>query len=544
MDFQELQEFLSQACQSPNGEYEKLELKEAKVQYSVMGWEKRNRNSIYAYTVALGNEWGWKLLLWVKNDKTIVGTNLPLNFNDVKTQIYNKIGKRIQIEEVLCSEGKKVIVILIPPRWIGEVLKFYGVPLMRVGEELHDMDDATQRKILLEWESDWSAKIVPWAGIQDLDDNALREFEILYKKYKGTSLSVQQILVNLWLIRGWDITYASLVLLGKQESLRKYLANAEVIFQYRNNKHDITYSDRENYREAYILSQAKIWNKIYSRNQITQIHEWFITQEIPSYNEEAVKEAINNAIVHRDYRDPGSITIKQSSQEFEVQSPWGFLPWITVENIVDTPSKPRNRLLAETLEHIRFVQRAWQGMDTIFQTSIEEGKWRPDFSQSDEYNVVLKISAQIKNKWFLEFLQKVIWEKQFSFWVHDLILLQDLVDNSWNILKSEVKRFIDMGIVEQIWNTRGAKYVLSHKYYKDYAQAWTHTRLVGISRDAKKHLMLQHLEKNKSWAVLSDFVQAFPDITRKDISNLLQELKKQWKIISEGDRRWAVWKVK
>ncbi|USN58129.1 MAG: hypothetical protein H6767_07495 [Candidatus Peribacteria bacterium] len=52
----------------------------------------------------------------MKNDKTIVGTNLPLNFNDVKTQIYNKIGKRIQIEEVLCSEGKKVIVILIPPR--------------------------------------------------------------------------------------------------------------------------------------------------------------------------------------------------------------------------------------------------------------------------------------------------------------------------------------------------------------------------------------------------------------------------------------------
>jgi ATP-dependent DNA helicase RecG len=296
------------------------------------------------------------------------------------------------------------------------------------------------------------------------------------------------------------------------------------------------------YRAAFFRVQDNLWNKIVSRNQITQMQEGFFTPEIPAFNERVIKEIILNAVTHRDYRKPGSIIIKQSPQEFEIQSPGGFVSGVTPENILNR-SVPRNRLLAEALQHVGLVQRAGQGMDTVFEATIKEGKGIPDFSGTDDHHVILLISAQVKNPAFLQYLERVVNEKQVTLSIDEMVLLQKVEQGEEQVTKKQVQHLLDIGIVEPIGRTKGTRYLLSHNYYTSKNKQGEYTRLKGLSREVKKQLILEHLQKNIKGASLREVASAFPDLKRKDVSNLLQELRREGRISKSGDRRWAHWKL-
>lgn len=527
-------------------ENENIELKEAKDSFSILGDNGRKRKSVYGYAVAIGNEGGGLLILGVEDKtKRITGTNALENIEEVKSKIFQRLGKRINIEEVY--DGlKRVVVITVPPRNQGDLLKFYGVPLVRIGEELREMDDQTQRNILLELEQnrDFSAEFIEGFTENDLDIQALQKMETLYNSRHETALFGDCLLEDLHLKEGKKYCYAALILLGTEDSFRRFLDNAEIIFQFRYNTESVEYTDRVDYKKAFLLLENELWDKINSRNEITQIQEGFLTREIQSFNKRVIKESVLNAITHRDYRNSGSIVIQQSPQEFCIESPGGFLQGITPENIL-RKTQSRNRRIAETLQHLGFVQRAGQGMDTIFRETIQEGKNIPDLSASDEFNVVLRLSAQVQNVAFLKYLENIAHERQLLFSSEDLILLQNIEKGNSSYTKESLQKFLNFGVIEQMGKTRGMKFVLSQHYYVSQGKSGLHTRLTGIGRDAKKHLIVEHLKRNKQGATVSDFTHAFPDITRQDISNLLQELKRA-RIIRKngGSTRGAVWGLK
>ncbi|PJB42998.1 MAG: hypothetical protein CO106_05190 [Deltaproteobacteria bacterium CG_4_9_14_3_um_filter_44_9] len=524
-------------------ESENLEFKEAKSGFSILGGAEKQKKSLLGYAVALGNEGGGKIVLGVNDQKDIVGTDAVKNIEDVKSQIYRQLKVRIAIEEIFDEVGKRIVLVSIPARPHGTLLKFYGIPLMRVGEELLEMDDATQTSILMELHADFSAQIVPDSSMDDLDIEAVQKLENLYKKrHKNVTLDKDQLLADLHLIENSKLTYAAVILIGGESAIRKYLDNAEIIFQYRANKNNEKYQDRVDYKKAFLLLENDLWDKINARNQIVQITEGLLTKEIPAFQEDVIKEAILNAVTHRSYADPGSIIIKQSPEEFFVQSPGGFLLGVSPQNILKQ-TKPRNRRIAEVLQHLGYVQRAGQGADIIFKKTLEEGKGLPDYYQSDEYQVSLCVSAIVHNENFVRYLEKVSQEKQISFSVDDLIILQHIENNSQKILKNDVQKFIDSGIVEQIGKTRGAKYCLSRDYYAAQGKLGKHTRIIGLSRDTKKQLILDHLMRNAKGGRLEDFAEAFPEMKRQDISNLLQELKRQEKITKTGGTRQGIWKL-
>ena len=71
--------------------------------------------------------------------------------------------------------------------------------------------------------------------------------------------------------------------------------------------------------------------------------------EKKDYPEEALREALLNAIVHRDYSFSGSIIINISDSDMEFISIGGLLPGLSVEDIRSGISQPRNRSLAGNL---------------------------------------------------------------------------------------------------------------------------------------------------------------------------------------------------
>ena len=168
-----------------------------------------------------------------------------------------------------------------------------------------------------------------------------------------------------------------LILLGTGKAVSRHLAQAEAIFEYRNSEASIPYQQRQEFRRGFFTWFDEIWALINLRNDVQQFREGLFKYDIATFDEDSVREAVLNAVSHRDYRDGGSIWIKQFPRMLEIESPGGFPEGITPENVLDR-QKPRNRRIAEALARCGLVERSGQGMNLMFRQSIRQGKPLPD----------------------------------------------------------------------------------------------------------------------------------------------------------------------
>lgn len=515
-----------------------LEFKSARSKFS--------EDALSDYCSALANEGGGRLLLGVQDNGRVVGTTVfSGTHNKLSIKLLSKLKIRIDVEEVLHPDGR-VVVFHIPAHPTGQPIKStgkYTYP-MRAGESLLEMDTITLKRLLNEIEPDFSCSLIPELTILSLDSKAIQKLKGLWSKKARRKdflkISDEQMLSNLSLRTKDGLNYTCLILLGKREIIDQLLPDAEIIFEWRQDPKKTAYDFRRSWRAPFILIYDEIWETINSRNIRIPFQEGLIQREIFAFDEKSVREALLNAVTHRDYTIKGrSIFIKASPKDFFIESPGGFVPGITIENIISS-SAWRNRRLAETFEKAGLVERSGQGMNDIFETTIKEGKGLPDLSESDAFYVRLNIPAQVKDKNFILFLEKVVNKKQIilSFEeIHELekIREQEVIANS-----EYKKKFLDLGIIEQVGRTRGVKYILSHKYYAYKGKVGIHTRLTGLSRDQKKELILKHL-KGKEKGFSKDFQDAFPELKSGDISNLLQELKRAGKVIHVGSFKSGHW---
>jgi ATP-dependent DNA helicase RecG len=189
------------------------------------------------------------------------------------------------------------------------------------------------------------------------------------------------------------------------------------------------------------------------------------------------------------------------------------------------------------------VERSGQGMDDIFKNTIEEGKGLPDLSESDSFSVKLRIPTKVKDKNFIFYLERIVNEKQIHLSFEEIYVLEKIREHQMVAEPEYKKKFLELGIIEKVGKTRGAKYILSHKYYVHAGKVGLHTMLSGISREKQKELIIKHLEKNRR-GFMKDFQDIFSELKRMDISNLLRELKaKDKKITHEGSRKTGYWKL-
>jgi ATP-dependent DNA helicase RecG len=122
---------------------------------------------------------------------------------------------------------------------------------MRLNESVEPMSQDQLRKIFAEAQPDYSAQPCPDATINDLSDTAVSMFRALWAKKSANqqilTLSLEQLLIDAELLIDNRLNYAALILLGKKDSLGKYLANAEIVFEYRSNESNIESQQRKDY---------------------------------------------------------------------------------------------------------------------------------------------------------------------------------------------------------------------------------------------------------------------------------------------------------
>lgn len=496
------------------------------------------RRCILGYVIALCNEKGGTLVIGMQDSypHAVVGTKQAENaLGDLEADIYSDTGIRTQVYELFedpASRTGRVVVIEIPSRPIGKVYKFEDVPLMRVGEELKPMSDGVLLQIIQEQEPDFSQQICPEASIDDLDDDAIQAMREKYAKKQNNPLFLtlpkEQILSDLYLLVDGRVTNGALILLGKESVLRRLIPQAAVMVEYRSSDALIPFENRTAYRKPFFRMIDELWHDINLRNGSFPVNEGAYIFNVPYFNEEVIREAINNAVAHRDYRRTSETVIKLYPQRMSIVNAGGFPQGVTIENLLTVPSTPRNRLLADVLAKTGVVERSGQGVDKIYYDTVSEGKSEPDYSGSDDFKVELSLSAVVKDRGFALFIESVQQslpsDRKLS--VFEILLLSKIRDGRQPLdgEKPVLKKLLERDLVKKIGKTSGVSYILCRSYYDFTGDPAEYQRRCDWDIDQMVMIICPFIDKYKS-AKMGDFVKLLEGhMTRRQIRSCVQKL--------------------
>lgn len=521
-------------------EDEHLEFKEAKNRFDF--------EELVKYCAAIANEGGGKLILGVTNKRPrrVVDCRAFESLERTKAGLTERLHLRFEIDEIEHPDGR-VLVFHVPSRPIGMPIQYRGSYWMRAGEGLVPMTPDRLKRIFDEAGPDFSAEICAHAALSDIDPTAIQRFRAMWQRKSGNEaldkVTDERLLADAELVVDGRLTYAALILLGTRQALGKYLAQAEVIFEYRSSEASIPSQQRKEYRQGFFLFDEDLWNTINLRNDIQHYQDGLFIWDISTFNEMVIREAILNAVSHRDYRLGGSIFVRQFPRKIEIISPGGFPPGITTENIL-WKQFPRNRRVAEIFAKCGFVERSGQGVNRMFEVCIKESKPRPDFRGTDEYQVSVTFQGEIQDSRFLRFLEQIGKEMLASFTTQDLLVL-DLIKREEPVpkeLRDRLALLRDREIIEVISRGKGTRYILSRRFYGFLGKRGVYTRKRGLDKETNKALLFKHIQDfQKDGSRLKELTQVLPQLTQNQIQKLLVELKKEGRIRCIGRTNGARW---
>jgi ATP-dependent DNA helicase RecG len=533
---EQLQNWLSE----PEGLH--LEFKEAKNRYDF--------DKLVQYCVALANEGGGKIILGVTDQRPrrIVGTAAFEEPGRTEAGLHTRLSHRIPVEEMHLPEGR-VLVVHVPGRLPGTAWQIEGRYLKRAGDDLTALGEAELKAMFAETGPDFSAEPCPGAVIGDLSPAAIALFRERWARKTGDERKRQwtdtETLTNAELLVDGQLTYAALILLGTRAALGRWLAQAELVFEYRSSDASGPAGDRTEFREGFFAWQDVLWDKVNLRNEKQSYQDGLFRMDLLTFDEVPVREALLNAVAHRDYRLGGSVFVRQYPQRLEVVSPGGFPPGITAANVLDQQN-PRNRRLAEALAKCGLIERSGQGMNLMFETAIRQGKALPSFAGTAAHEVRLTLDGKVSSPAFVRFMERIGEQTLRSFSTDDFLVLDALHREQplREALKERLPGLVAVGVVEAMGRGKGVRYMLSKALYAALGAKGTHTRKKGLDHETNKALLLKHLStQGLEGAPLMELRQVLPSLPTSAVQALMNELRKGGEVFLDGQRRWAKWKL-
>ncbi len=301
------------------------------------------------------------------------------------------------------------------------------------------------------------------------------------------------------------LTIAGLLFVGKEQSIQRLLPQAEVIYLHYSAENLEEYDARLDMKAPIISIIDRLSEKILDANRIVNVQVGLFRLEIVDFSERVIQEAILNALAHRDYQNMAAVYVKHYPDRIVIENPGGFLEDINEHNIITHPSVPRNKLIAETLQSLKYVQRSGQGVDIIFRDMVLSGKPYPEYRAYSDA-VSLTIYSAVNDLEFVKFVAKEQHDLQQNFSLAELMILRYLTDNR-RISMSEAERLIQgshdfaqkscnnlirNGLIE----LSGKEYMLTAKSYEAVKSSLEYTRDKSIQYIRAKEMILDYIQIN------------------------------------------------
>ena len=291
-----------------------------------------------------------------------------------------------KIEVVKESQDKGIIVITIDGSPNKPHLAF-GRAYKRVGSTTTQMTrDEYERLLLVKHEDkfQFDSQICEGATLEDIDEEKMRWFLRKAKHERNLDIDpktpAKEALERLKLLKEERLTNAAILLFGNdpqkfflQARVRCARFKGTVAVDFLDMKIiDGNIIDQVDNAERFILSHIKKAAKVVM----------FKREEVWEYPPDALREAIVNAVCHRDYESPGNVKVAVFDDRVEITDP-GALPEPLTPRMLkqDHDSIPRNRLIANAFFLIRNIEQWGKGTNKIVQWCVEHGLNEPDFEE-------------------------------------------------------------------------------------------------------------------------------------------------------------------
>lgn len=521
-----------------------------------------------AALVSFANHKGGTVYYGVKNDGTVAGLNVTeKTLRDVATKITTTTDPQL-IAEVRTEEkdGRTILATIIAESE-AKPHKYKNISYLRSGSSTVVMKETIYTQMLASRPPnlDLTSRIVNGSSIDELSTEAVSRLKYLLEKRNESwkEKSDLEILSDLQLTENGELTYSAILLLGKPQTISKYIPQDELRYLWYSSDDDIEYSyhNRDTSScQPIILQLDMLLSEI--KTKIVNVQMGLFRIEVKEFEREVLQEAILNAIMHRDYRIQSHIFVKHYPSYIEITSPGIFFGGVTPQNIIFHPPRYRNLRLANTLAKVFTVQQAGQGVDIMFKEMVKRGQ-QLNYVE-DKESVNLTIPAGIIDKELFSFISKVN-EKGILLSLIDLLLLQ-LIKNGKGLTKSNlveithnysisserlnksIDRLIQDDVIQPYGEKRGKKYFLSTEFYKELGISGEITKSLGPSKKGIEVTIIDHL-KIHGTGKISDFLTALSiphddKRLRKRVSKVLDNMYKEGLIEYQPKKRWTKYWLK
>jgi ATP-dependent DNA helicase RecG len=252
------------------------------------------------------------------------------------------------------SEKSGIIIIRVEESPIKPVWAF-GKPMKRVGKtNQHLSREEAQRMMEVTTGRTWDALPSDDFGVKETSKEYIQDFQ---KRVGQIQIPAQTLFKNLSLMTNDGKPCNGAVLLFSK-SPQKYFPESQVKCARFAGRTSVKFLDEMTIEEN-LLNQLDNALKFVARNiqheiRITGIPE---RETIPEYPEAAVREAVTNAICHRDYSAMGTIQIRIYDDRLEVWNPGTLPAGITIDSLYrEHPSLPRNPKIASAFYRARLIE--------------------------------------------------------------------------------------------------------------------------------------------------------------------------------------------
>jgi ATP-dependent DNA helicase RecG len=352
---------------------------------------------------ALANFRGGTLLLGVKDKGEIVGVTRDDNEERIQSIAYNfEPPLQLKIEKQII-ENQPVLVVNIaessgkPYVYKSSTRNIYYTRSGSVSRE------ATRSEVrrMFQASSELHFEITPVSGTKesDLDFFLLNSFLQDYRNIALDSLSKEEqfsLLENLSLLtEDHKATVLGTVLFGKNPA--QYLPGVQTqVVVYHNSNQQGTIQDHKIFSKALIAELPMIIAYLNNHNPHAFGDSKGQRQEQAKYPDFAVREAVVNALCHRDYTLQGAgVKIEVFPDRLIITSPGGVPNTQTVERMKAGISYARNPLLLQFLYDYRYVERLGRGIPRILSAMEANGNPPPELIDGETYfQLVLAAGTQ------------------------------------------------------------------------------------------------------------------------------------------------------
>ncbi len=343
--------------------------------------ESFNKNVLKTIS-AFANSNGGLIILGIDNEKKIRGIELnDQSYQKISNKIIDSLGIMPDVEAIPLEDERHVLIIEVKKSAIP--ISFEGRYFKRIGNTTREMNFEELKDFFrkdMRWERLTSEKF----SEDELDEKEIKDFLELAKStgrltgFTGSE-PLSEILEKLGLLENGNITNGCMLLFGKNPQQYFDFAKVRVIKQ----KNNITIiGDRwitGNLFNQFRQTLEAIRNFLNIRYEIVGIER----KDIWEYPLEAIREAVANALLHRDYFKPVNLQIKIFEDYIWFYNVGGLSENWDVKKLINVhSSNPRNPIMFNIFYLAGFVESVGSGIERMIYSLRTANLPEPEFEVS------------------------------------------------------------------------------------------------------------------------------------------------------------------